>query len=97
MPHDRDLEDAADQRPNDIPRPHTPGLLGRALVAWTRVCLRHPLTVVMLAILSAVAAGAWTARHLGYKVSRVDLLDPESEYNKLWIDYIREFGEDDDA
>ncbi|MEI6658851.1 MAG: MMPL family transporter, partial [Planctomycetota bacterium] len=33
----------------------------------------------------------------GYKVSRSDLVDPESEYNKLWIDYIREFGEDDDA
>ena len=27
----------------------------------------------------------------------MDLLDPESEYNKLWIDYIHEFGEDDDA
>ncbi|MCE9629182.1 MAG: MMPL family transporter [Planctomycetia bacterium] len=97
MPHDRDLEDAGHERRSDVPRPHQPGLLGRALVAWTRVCLRHPLTVVMLAILSAVASGAWTARHLGYKVSRVDLLDPESEYNKLWIDYIREFGEDDDA
>jgi hypothetical protein len=30
-------------------------------------------------------------------VSRVDLLNPKSDYNKLWIDYIREFGEDDDA
>ncbi|NDH93499.1 MAG: hypothetical protein EBZ13_02970 [Planctomycetia bacterium] len=30
-------------------------------------------------------------------MSRVDLLDPNSEYNKLWIEYIREFGEDDDA
>ncbi len=94
MPHDRDPED---ERRSDAPRPHPKGLLGRALVAWTRVCLKYPLTVVMVAILSAVAAGAWTARHLGYKVSRVDLLDPESEYNKLWIDYIREFGEDDDA
>jgi hopanoid biosynthesis associated RND transporter like protein HpnN len=72
-------------------------LLGRALVAWTRFCLRFPLVVTMLALLSAGAAGLWTSRHLGYKVSRVDLLDPDSEYNKLWIDYIREFGEDDDA
>ncbi|MGI9177477.1 MAG: MMPL family transporter [Pirellulales bacterium] len=76
---------------------HAPGLLGRALVAWTRVCLRHPLAVILLATLSAAAAGVWTAGHLGYKVSRVDLLDPKSEYNKLWIDYIQEFGEDDDA
>jgi len=93
MPHDARRTPPAD----DTPPVHAPGLLGRGLVAWTAVCLRHPLAVVMLAVLSAVAAGAWTARHLGYKVSRVDLLDPDSEYNKLWIDYIREFGEDDDA
>ena len=76
---------------------HRPGLLGQALVAWTRVCLRHPFAVLALAVLSAVASGVWTARHLGYKVSRADLVDPKSEYHKLWIDYIHEFGEDDDA
>ena len=77
---------------------HPPqSLLGRGLVAWTHACLRWPLAIVIAAILSAGLAGLWTARHLGYKVSRVDLLDPESEYNKLWIDYIHEFGEDDDA
>ena len=77
---------------------HAPtSLLGRGLVAWTQACLRWPLAIVLGAVLSAGLAGLWTARHLGYKVSRVDLLDPESDYNKLWIDYIREFGEDDDA
>jgi len=96
MPHQRDRPAAELGRPADRP-PHAAGLIGRALVAWTKVCLRHPLAVVLLAMLSAVAAGGWTAGHLGYKVSRVDLLDPESEYNKLWIDYIQEFGEDDDA
>ena len=30
-------------------------------------------------------------------MGRVDLLDPESDYNKLWIDYAQEFGEEDDA
>ena len=74
-----------------------PSLLGRALVAWTRLCLRWPWAVVVVAVASAVASGVWTADQLGYKVSRTDLLDPESDYNKLWIDYIREFGEDDDA
>jgi hopanoid biosynthesis associated RND transporter like protein HpnN len=87
--------DPADARPAAAPAPA--GLLGRALVAWTRFCLRTPLVVIAAALLSAGAAGLFTARHLGYKVSRVDLLDPESDYNKLWIDYIREFGEDDDA
>ena len=72
-------------------------LLGRALVAWTRVCLRASSTVVLVAVVSAVVAGFWTAQSLGYKVSRTDLLDPKSDYNKLWIDYVREFGEDEDA
>ncbi|MFM8804747.1 MAG: hypothetical protein ACKOK8_12690, partial [Planctomycetia bacterium] len=75
----------------------TASLLGRALVTWTRLCLRAPVVILLGAVLSAVAAGAYTAQSLGYKVSRVDLLDPKSDYNKLWIDYIQEFGEDDDA
>jgi len=74
-----------------------PGLLARALVAWTRLCLRASGLVILAAIASSVAAGVYTAHSLGYKVSRTDLLDPQSEYNKLWIDYIAEFGEDDDA
>jgi len=74
-----------------------PTLLARGLLAWTRVCLARPAAVVCLALVSAVAAGLFTSRNLGYKVGRVDLLDPHSDYNKLWIDYIREFGEDDDA
>jgi hopanoid biosynthesis associated RND transporter like protein HpnN len=77
---------------------HEPSsLLARALVAWTRLCLQAPVAVLVVALVSAVVAGGWTARSLGYKVSRVDLLDPKSDYNKLWIDYIQEFGQDDDA
>jgi hopanoid biosynthesis associated RND transporter like protein HpnN len=93
-----DPAEHADDTPavDDVAARHD-SLLGRALVAWTRLCLRAPAAIVLVAVLSAVVAGAWTARSLGYKVSRIDLLDPESDYNKLWIDYIREFGEDDDA
>jgi hopanoid biosynthesis associated RND transporter like protein HpnN len=74
-----------------------PGLLARLLVGWTRLCLRAPAAILLLALVAAVAAGLWTSRELGYKVSRLDLLDPSSEYNRLWIDYLAEFGEDDDA
>ena len=74
-----------------------PSLLAAALVGWTKLCLAAPTAVLVAALLSAVAAGVFTARSLGYKVSRVDLLDPRSDYNKLWIDYIQEFGQDDDA
>ncbi len=79
------------------PVEHQPSLLSRLMVSWARQCLTRPWTIVFLAVVTAIGAGVWTAGSLGYKVSRVDLLDPDSEYNKLWIDYIREFGEDDDA
>jgi hopanoid biosynthesis associated RND transporter like protein HpnN len=74
-----------------------PSFLARALVGWTRLCIAHSVTILTLAIASAVASGWWTSQKLGYKVSRNDLLDPKSDYNKLWIDYMKEFGEDDDA
>ena len=91
-----DPSPAAGDEPSPPP-PHATSLLGRLLVAWTRVCLRQPWLVLLVAVATAAASAAWTAGHLGYKVSRTDLLDPDSDYNKLWIDYIREFGEDDDA
>jgi uncharacterized protein len=72
-------------------------LLSRGFVAWTKLCLQVPAVITLAAILLAAASGIYAAKNLGYKVSRVDLLDPESEYNKLWIDYIAEFGDDDDA
>ena len=34
---------------------------------------------------------------LSFHTSRLDLLNPESDYNRLWIEYINEFGDDDDA
>ena len=97
MPHSSESPETSGAGRPARASPHRPGLLGRLLVGWTRICLRYPWAVVMLAMLSAAASGLFTARHLGYKVSRIDLLNPKSDYNKLWIDYIREFGEDDDA
>jgi len=85
---------AGDQPP---PVAQATSLLGRSLVGWTRICLARPWLVLLVALAAAGASVAWTAGRLGYKVSRTDLLDPDSDYNKLWIDYIREFGEDDDA
>ncbi|MFM9057675.1 MAG: MMPL family transporter [Planctomycetaceae bacterium] len=98
MLHLHDPAAAADApAPVAAPAAAPTGIVARALVAWTRLCLRLPLVVIAVATLSAGAAGLFTARHLGYKVSRVDLLDPASDYNKLWLDYTREFGDDDDA
>ena len=34
---------------------------------------------------------------LGYRTSRHDLVNAESDYNQNWNEYINEFGEEDDA
>jgi hopanoid biosynthesis associated RND transporter like protein HpnN len=93
--HDQGISLTDDSAGSVATRPAS--LLSRGFVAWTKLCLRAPAVITVVAILLAVASGVYAAKNLGYKVSRVDLLDPESEYNKLWIDYIAEFGDDDDA
>ena len=95
-------DDPTDRASATVPLPSVSGvahggLIGRALVAWTRLCLRAGWTIVTVSVITAVLSGVWTSRSLGYKVNRTDLLDPRSDYNKLWVDYVAEFGEDDDA
>src|ERR1044071_3894098 len=62
--------------------------------AWA---LRYPYVTIAVAIALAIASLGWTALRLGYKTKRLDLLSPKSDYNRLWLDYIAEFGEEDDA
>ena len=67
------------------------------LQAITRAAIRRPIAVlggaVALAVLALLLAGA----RLGFHTSRLDLINPDSNYNKLWLDYIREFGAADDV
>ena len=72
-------------------------ILAAPLSAVTRLTLRFPLGTLVLAIVTAVLSIGWTVNHLGFRTSRLDLLNPNSSYNKLWINYINEFGNDDDV
>ena len=67
------------------------------LALITRVAVRFPWVVLAAAVVLAVVALSFSAKYLGLRTSRLDLLNPKSNYNKLWIDYINEFGDDDDA
>jgi uncharacterized protein len=71
--------------------------LARPFVLVTRLILAYPVTTIALALALAVAACFLTATRLGYQTSRLDLLNPKSNYNRLWIEYIKEFGDEDDA
>ena len=63
----------------------------------TRASLGRPIVVLAGAVALALAAVLVTVFQLGFHTSRLDLLNPESSYNKLWLDYIREFGASDDV
>ncbi|MBA7485357.1 hypothetical protein ES707_20902 [subsurface metagenome] len=74
-----------------------PSFLARPLVWLTRLVLRFPVAVVMLAIAGALFAIGYTGVNLGFKSSRLDLLNSENSYNRRWIEYINEFGDEDDV
>jgi hopanoid biosynthesis associated RND transporter like protein HpnN len=72
-------------------------LLARPLAWMTRQIVRTPVAVVVVAVAAAVLALLYSASRLGFHTSRLDLLNPESSYNQLWIEYINEFGDADDV
>lgn len=79
-----------------MPQPR-PTVLARLLHSITHAAIRRPIVVLSGAGALAVLAALLTVLQLGFHTSRLDLLNPESSYNKLWLDYIREFGAADDV
>ncbi len=72
-------------------------MLAAPLAAVVRCVLRYPVAVIAASVLLAVAAGAYSYAKLGYRTSRLDLLNPNTTHNRLWLEYLREFGNEDDA
>jgi len=80
-----------------MPHREDVSLWSRIMTAVVRLTLRFPAATVTLAVVSALAAGWYSIENLGYRTNRHDLVNPNNEYGRLWNDYIREFGEEDDA
>jgi len=74
-----------------------PSFLERPLLGLTRLVLRHPVATLVVGVLLAVAATGYSNYRLGFRANRLDLLNPRSPFNRLWLDYIREFGDEDDV
>ena len=68
-------------------------LFARPLWSLTLICCRFPVMVLVAALLIAAMSLYWTYEHLGLKMSRLDLINPNSSFNQLWLDYIDEFGD----
>ncbi|MDR0391197.1 MAG: MMPL family transporter [Planctomycetaceae bacterium] len=71
--------------------------LARPITVITRICCRNPISVIVLSVFAAVLCVYWTVEHLGFKMSRLDLINPKSSFNRLWLDYIEEFGDDSEV
>jgi uncharacterized protein len=73
-----------------------PSVLAAPLSHLARFAIARPWLVVSMAIFAAVGSIFYTVGHLGFRASRLDLLNPECSHNQLWLDYIDEFGDQDD-
>jgi uncharacterized protein len=62
-----------------------------------RWILRAPRFILALCILLAGISGLYSWQFLQLKTSRLDLLNPHSDFHQRWVHYLEEFGEDDDA
>ncbi|UUO07417.1 MMPL family transporter [Blastopirellula sp. J2-11] len=72
-------------------------MLAMPLAELTRVVVRNPVTVIVLGLLVAVASVIGATKSLGFRTSRLDLINPNSNYNQLWLEYLEQFGADDDV
>ena len=77
---------------------HVPdALLPRLLHSVTRSVSQRPRgTLGMLLLLTLVSLGM-SARFLGFKTSRSDLIDPDSVFHQRWLEYTERFGDQSDV
>ncbi len=82
-----------------VPRipPNEPSLLALPLSWLTRLVILFPVPTIAFGIAAAVFSLSLASTRLGFRTSRLDLLNPESHCNRLWIEYIDEFGDEDDV
>jgi uncharacterized protein len=70
---------------------------GRPVRAITILVVRWPRTTLGLGLVLAIASMILMTARLELKTSRLDLLNPNSQYNQLWLQYLQEFGGEDDV
>lgn len=71
-------------------------VLARPLGAVTRVVAKAPVVVLVVGTVVAVVCVGLAIFVLEFRTSRLDLLNPESAFNKRWLAYLDEFGDVDD-
>ncbi len=86
-----------DSPQQDAPPKSTAGSwLGDALSWITRLSSRNPRLTLCLVLLVSCAALGYTASCLSFHTKRSDLIDPEADFHKRWIEYTQTFGDSSD-
>lgn len=83
---------AAERRPQS----HD-SLLASPLALLTKLVVKMPTTVIAIGIVLAVACVVLAVGWMGFRTSRLDLLNPSSPFNRRWLAYLDEFGDQDDV
>src|SRR5688500_3652865 len=71
-------------------------LLGMALRLLTRLSARNPRITLCLVLLVTFGAIGYTASCLEFHTERSDLIDPNADFQKRWIEYTESFGDSAD-
>ncbi|GAA4427116.1 MMPL family transporter [Bremerella cremea] len=72
-------------------------LMSKPLAWGTRLVVRYPIVVLLVAFLVAGSCVFYATNHLGFKTSRLDLINKHSSFNRLWREYLDQFSADDDV
>lgn len=62
----------------------------------TRLSSRNPRITLCFVLLISCAAAGYTASCLKFHTKRSDLIDPEADFHKRWIEYTESFGDSSD-
>ncbi len=71
--------------------------LARPLEWITGLVVRFPVATLILALAATVVSIFLAATRLGFHTSRADLLNPHSDYNHRWLEYTKEFSDQEDV
>lgn len=74
-----------------------PSLLAQPLMWLTGWVLRRPVPILALAVCAAVFSLVLASGNLGFHTSRIDLINPNNDQNKLYVEFVEEFGEENEV
>jgi hopanoid biosynthesis associated RND transporter like protein HpnN len=70
--------------------------LTRLLVRLVDGVCRHPWLALGLALITCALSVYLAVARLEFRTQRSDLISPQKEFQKRWLQYLKEFGDDDD-